>query len=147
MRAAAKGWRVVAMAEQLRVGRIAEIVHGEAAVAPRRETEISCAYEMMQRCALAERSGSDLAAGTIHSGQPPATGELRSRRIGHIDNRQSVVDEAFEMHRHVGMAATHPPYPVRAEAGHVQESDFARRGGIGYIEHTQTCGERLLGLH
>ena len=30
---------------------------------------------------------------------------------------------------------------------HVQESDLARRSGIGHIEHTQARGERLLGLH
>jgi hypothetical protein len=58
-----------------------------------------------------------------------------------------MIARAFEMHRHVGVAATHPPYPVSAETGHVQESDFARRGGIGYIEHTQARGERLLGLY
>src|SRR5215471_2708480 len=134
MSAAAERWRVVAMTEKLRVGRIAEIVHGEAAIAPCREAEISRADEMMQRCALAERSGGDLAAGAIHSGQPPATGQLRPRRVAYIDDRQSVVDEAFEMHRHIGVAVTHPPYPVRAEAWHMQESDLARRSRIGYVE-------------
>src|SRR5262249_58148231 len=81
MGAASEWWRVVAMTEQFRVGRIAQIVNGEAAVAPCRKAEISGADEMMQRCPFAERSGGDLVTGAVHTGQPPATRQLRSRWI------------------------------------------------------------------
>src|SRR4249919_425536 len=141
MSAAAERWRVVAVTEQLRIRRIAEIVHGKAAVAPCRKAEFLRAYEMVQRGALAERSGSNLATGAVHPGQPPATGQLRPRWIRHIDDRQSVVDEAFEVDRHVGVAASHPPYAVSAESGHMQECNFAWRGGIGHIENTQARRE------
>src|SRR5262249_7576313 len=119
----------------------------KATIAPCGKAEISRADEMMQRCPLAERSGRDLAAGAVHSGQPPTASQPRPGWIGHIDDRQSVVDETFEMDRYVGIAATHPPDPVRAEAGHVQEGNLARSCRLRDVEHAQTRGEWLLGLH
>ncbi len=83
----------------------------------------------------------------MHAGQPPASGKRRLLRIAHVDHRQHVIDEAVEMHRDISVAAADPPDAVRAEAGHIEEGDFARVRRIGNVEDAQARGKGLLGMH
>ena len=147
MRAAAERRRIIAVAEKLRVRRIAQVVDGEAAVAPGGIADIAGADEVMQRRALAERSRLFLAAGAMHAGQPPAAGERRLCGVRHVDHRQHVVDEALEMHRDIGVAPADPPDAMGAEPGRIEKADLARRCRLRDVEHAHAGAERLLGLH
>src|SRR5262245_34613616 len=147
MRPAAERRGIVAMADELWIPRICQIVNGEAPVAPRCVAKMSCTDEMMQRRALAKRSGRRLAAGTVHAWQPPPSRQFWPGGIRHVDDCQSVIDEAFEMDRHVGIAAANPPDAVRAETGHVQERNLARGCRNRDVKDAQARCERLFGLH
>ena len=147
MRAAAERRCKVAVADQFRIGRIAQIMNGEATVAPCGKAKVSRADEMMERGSLAERRRRRLAAGAVHPGQPPAPGQRRLGGVRHIDHRQGVIDEPFEMHRYIGVMAADPPDAMRAEAGHVEERDFARACRFRNVEDAQPSRERLFGLN
>ena len=43
---------------------------------------------------------------------------------------ENVVGEPVEVRRHVRVAAAGPPQPIDADAGHLEERDLARFGGI-----------------
>src|SRR6185437_1179826 len=89
--AAAEGRGVVAVTEQLRLHRVAQVVDGEAAVTPGGIAEIAGADEVMQRGALAEGGRLLLAGGPVHAGQPPAAGKRGLGWIAHVDDGQRVV--------------------------------------------------------
>ena len=96
---------------------------------------------------LPNEAGLRLAAGAVHAGQPPAPGERRLRRVRHVDHRQDVIDEAFEMHRDIGVAAADPPDAMGAEPRRVQKADLARACRLRDVEDADAGAERLLGLH
>ena len=92
MRTAAERRRIVAMAEQFRIGRIAQVVNRVAAIAPGGEADSARADEVMQRGALAERSGLFLAAGAVqHLAQDREEGEdlLLDAAVGPGEGRKA----------------------------------------------------------
>src|SRR5581483_8274799 len=121
----------------------AQVVDGVAAVAPGGIADIACADHVMQRRAFAERGRRCFAGAAVHARQPPFAGKLHVPRIGYVDNRQNVVDEAAEMHRDIGVFAADPPDAVRAEAGGIEEADFSRVGGSEISKAGKPAAEGL----
>ncbi len=70
VRAAGKGRRPVDVRQQFGMRRIADVVDGESAVAPRAITAIAGDDHVVQRDAFAFGRGVRLFRGAVHSGQP-----------------------------------------------------------------------------
>ena len=123
--------------------RIADVVDGEAAVAPARVAAIAGDDHVMQREALALRRGVRFAAGAVHAGQPPARDDLGLHRVLHVDDDEDRVGEAVEMRRDIGIASAGPPQPVDADARHLEERDLARLRGTRDVVDRKPGAERL----
>ena len=125
MRAAAARLRQ-AVHQDFRLGRIGDVDHGQAAVAPGGVGDVAVEQRVVQRVALAGGRGRRFAAGAPHARYPAAPHDLRLARLRHVDDGEDVVGEIGEVDRGVRVAPAHVPDAVRAHAVGRHEADLAR---------------------
>ena len=91
------------------LGRVAEVVDGEAAVAPGSVAAIASRNHVMQGNAAARRQGRRLASRAIHPGHPPAPHDFGLGNVLQVDHAENVIGETVEMRGHRGIASARPP--------------------------------------
>src|SRR5262245_40584044 len=138
MCASGKRRRPVDTRKQLRLGRIADIVNCQPAIAPRAVAAISGRDHMMKRHPTACRHSRSLSGSAIHTGKPPTRDDLRLRGVLEIDNAKNMVCETVEMRRNVGVADTGPPKQIDPNAGHLQERDLLHCPRPGDVMNAET---------
>src|SRR5215472_12901613 len=116
---------------EFRLSRVAEIMDGEAAIAPSAIAPITCRNHMVQSDAAACRQSRRLASRAIHSWHPPPSHNLGLRDILQVHHAEKVIGETVEMRGHGGIASTCPPQAVNAQARHFEKSDFPHLGRTG----------------
>ncbi len=71
-----------------------------------------------------------LAGGDVHARQPVFAGQLRLRRVCHVDGDEDVVGKAVEQRRGIGPAPADVPDAVQAGAVDRHEADLLRLVGL-----------------
>ena len=143
MCAAGKRRTPVDVRNQLGLGRVAEIVDGEAAVAPGSVAAIAGGDHVMQGDAAARRQSRWLAGRAIHAGHPPAPHNFGLGDVLQVDHAEKVIGEAVEVRGNRGVASACPPQAIDAQAGHFEKRDFPHLGGTGNIVNAQAGSEFL----
>ena len=143
VRAAGERRRPVDVRQQLRLGRVADVHDGEAAIAPRAVAQIAGNDHVVQRGPLAFRQHRCFTGRAVHAGQRPARDDFRLGDVLQVDDGEDVIGVAVEMRGHVGVAPAGPPDAVDAQAGHFEKGDFPHLGGLGNIVDRQAGAEFL----
>ena len=131
------------MRNQLGLGRVAEIVNGEATIAPGSVAAIPGRNHVMQSHAAARRQGGRLAGGAIHAGHPPTPHNFRFGDVLQVDHAQKVIGESVQMRGNRGIAPAGPPQAIDAQARHFEKGDFPHLGGARNIVNAETRPEFL----
>ena len=143
VRATGKGRTPVDVRNQLGLGRVAEIMDGEATIAPGSVAAIARGNHVMQGNAAARRQSRRLAGRAIHAGHPPAPHNFGLGDVLQVDHAEKVIGEAVKMRGDRGVAPAGPPQAIDAQARHFEKGDFPHLGGTGNIVNAQARPEFL----
>jgi len=141
--AAGKRRTPVDVRNQLGLGGVAEIMDGEAAVAPGSVAAITGRNHVMQGNAAARRQSRWLAGRTIHAGHPPAPYDFGLGNVLQIDHAKKVIGETIQVCGNCGVAAAGPPQAIDTKARHFEKSDFPHLGGTRNIVNAEARAEFL----
>src|SRR3979490_194333 len=114
---------------------------GETAIAPGAITELARDDHVMQRVALALWRGRHFAGGAVHARQPPFRDDDGLGDLVEIDDTKTMIGEAVEMRRDIGIAPAHPGQPVDAKPGHFEKRDLLHLAGPGDVVDRKTAAE------
>src|SRR5882757_8392192 len=106
---------------------------GETAIAPGAIAELARDDHVMQRVALALWRGRHVAGGAVHARQPPFRDDDGPGDLDEIDDAKTMVSEAVEMRRDIGIAPAHPGQPVDAKPGHFEKRDLLHLAWLGNV--------------
>ena len=143
MRAAAERRVPIAVCDHLRLLRIGDVDHAQAAVAPRAKSKVAGDQSVMQRVAFAFRPCRRLAAGRPHPRQPEFADHMRPGRLRHVNDHQHMIGKFRQMHGDIGVAAADIPDAMRSQAAERQKRNFARRLAARNIIDAQAPGKFL----
>src|SRR5215467_3922738 len=109
MGAAWKRRTPVDVRNEFRLSRVAEIMDGEAAIAPSTVAPITGRNHMVQSDSAACRQSRRLACRAIHSWHPPPPHNLGLRDVLQVHHAEKVIGKTIEMRGHGGIASARPP--------------------------------------
>ena len=121
------------MHDQAGLGRIGDVNHDQAGIAPGAISRGAVDGGVVQAHPPGRLPSRRFAGRLVHAGQPVASHLPGIGRVGHVDGDEDIVREPIEQRRSVSPASAGVPDAMNAAAGHRHEADLARFAGLRYV--------------